>query len=185
MYSNYQTNYSDYQGTGLDEPFVWAIVLGTVGFVILLVLLHAIPYAIVMWRLAEKAGKPGWTQIVPYYNLFVQSEIAGTPSYYPVVAAICSVAAVLPFVGMLTPLVGSVFSILILIGMLQRYTLTGGQIALILLLPIVAVFTVKDVTYRGPAPQPVPMQPQPPAHVPPAPQHEAPVPKPHTPKKSK
>ena len=30
---------------------------------------------IVMWKLFEKAGKPGWASIVPFYNLYVFFEI--------------------------------------------------------------------------------------------------------------
>ena len=30
-----------------------------------------------MWKLFEKAGKPGWAAIVPIYNYFVLNEIAG------------------------------------------------------------------------------------------------------------
>ena len=30
---------------------------------------------IVMWKLFEKAGKPGWAAIVPFYNLYVFFEI--------------------------------------------------------------------------------------------------------------
>lgn len=169
---------SSYNTSGAGEAaIIGFIFLATALFFLLIVLLYSVPLMVTMWRLAEKAGKPGWTQIVPYYNLFVQNEIAGTPSYYPIVATICSVAAVLPFVGVFTPVVGTVFSILILVGMLQRFTLTSGQIALIILLPIVAVFSLKDVAYRGPAPQPVhPQQPYPPAHVPPAPVSTPPTP---------
>ena len=29
-----------------------------------------------MWKLFEKAGKPGWAAIIPFYNMFVLNEIA-------------------------------------------------------------------------------------------------------------
>jgi hypothetical protein len=32
-----------------------------------------------MWKVFEKAGKPGWAAIVPFYNTFVLTEIAGKP----------------------------------------------------------------------------------------------------------
>lgn len=31
------------------------------------------------WMLYDKAGKPGWTSIVPFYNLYVLTEIVGRP----------------------------------------------------------------------------------------------------------
>jgi len=33
-----------------------------------------------MWKAFEKAGKPGWAAIIPYYNVWVMVEIAGKPA---------------------------------------------------------------------------------------------------------
>ncbi len=35
-----------------------------------------------MWKIFEKAGKPGWTAIVPIYNLVVLLEIVGKPTWW-------------------------------------------------------------------------------------------------------
>jgi len=32
-----------------------------------------------LWKTFEKAGKPGWASIIPFYNLYVLTEIAGRP----------------------------------------------------------------------------------------------------------
>ena len=32
-----------------------------------------------MWKVFQKAGKPGWASIIPFYNTFVLVEIAGKP----------------------------------------------------------------------------------------------------------
>ncbi len=37
---------------------------------------------IAMWKLFEKAGKPGWASIVPVYNVIVLFEIIGYKWYY-------------------------------------------------------------------------------------------------------
>jgi hypothetical protein len=29
-----------------------------------------------MWKIFEKAGKPGWAAIIPFYNMFVLTEVA-------------------------------------------------------------------------------------------------------------
>lgn len=34
------------------------------------------------WKIFTKAGKPGWATIVPFYNIYVQTEIAGLPIMY-------------------------------------------------------------------------------------------------------
>jgi hypothetical protein len=35
-----------------------------------------------MWRLYEKAGKPGWAAIIPIYNIWVLLEIIGRPGWW-------------------------------------------------------------------------------------------------------
>jgi hypothetical protein len=36
----------------------------------------------VMWRIFEKAGKPGWAAIIPIYNSIVKLQIAGKPVWW-------------------------------------------------------------------------------------------------------
>jgi len=35
-----------------------------------------------MWVIFRKAGKPGWTVLVPVYNAYVMLEIAGVPGWW-------------------------------------------------------------------------------------------------------
>lgn len=35
-----------------------------------------------MWKIFEKAGKPGWASIVPIYNIIVLLEIVGKPGWW-------------------------------------------------------------------------------------------------------
>ncbi len=45
-----------------------------------LLILALIVFAVVgQWKLFEKAGKPGWTSLIPFYNLVVWFEIIGKP----------------------------------------------------------------------------------------------------------
>jgi hypothetical protein len=36
----------------------------------------------VMWKIFEKAGKPGWAAIIPIYNIVVLLEIVGRPVWW-------------------------------------------------------------------------------------------------------
>ena len=46
-------------------------------------------FAIVgMWKLFEKAGKPGWASLIPIYNLVVMFEIVGKPLWHLVLLLI-------------------------------------------------------------------------------------------------
>src|SRR4051812_21792543 len=35
-----------------------------------------------MWKTFEKAGKPGWAAIIPFYNLYIMIEIVGKPGIW-------------------------------------------------------------------------------------------------------
>ena len=62
---------------GLDEgmfAFMGAFML--IYFVIFLVVI------ISLWKIFEKAGKPGWAAIIPIYNIIVLLEIIGKPIWW-------------------------------------------------------------------------------------------------------
>lgn len=50
----------------------WAVF----GFVVLVILIAAI------WKIFEKAGKPGWAALIPFYNIIVILEIVGKPWWW-------------------------------------------------------------------------------------------------------
>ena len=58
-------------------------------FMILGILLLFLPilivYLIALWNLFKKAGRNGWEAIVPFYNTWVLSEIAGVAWGYPLI----------------------------------------------------------------------------------------------------
>lgn len=39
-------------------------------------------YIATMWKIFEKAGKPGWASIIPIYNAIVILQIAGKPWWW-------------------------------------------------------------------------------------------------------
>lgn len=62
---------------GLNEgmfAFMGAFMM--VYFAILLVII------ISLWKIFEKAGKPGWAAIIPIYNIIVLLEIVGKPIWW-------------------------------------------------------------------------------------------------------
>jgi hypothetical protein len=48
----------------------------------LLVLAIVIAVIAGVWKVFEKAGKPGWAAIIPIYNIIVLLEIAGKPLWW-------------------------------------------------------------------------------------------------------
>lgn len=58
-------------------------------------------YIATMWKVFEKAGKPGWASIIPIYNTIVLLQISGKPGWWvllyliPVVNIVIAVIATL------------------------------------------------------------------------------------------
>jgi nicotinamide riboside transporter PnuC len=53
-------------GTGLESASMLLVVLQAVG----------------LWRVFEKAGRPGWESLIPIYNLLVLLEILGRSEWW-------------------------------------------------------------------------------------------------------
>src|SRR5438046_9545255 len=51
-----------------------------------------------MWKMFEKAGKPGWAAIVPIYNVIVLLEIAGRPIWWIILFFIPFVSIVMAII---------------------------------------------------------------------------------------
>lgn len=95
----------------------------------LLVIPATLFWAIVgaVWRVYEKAGEAGWTAIVPIYNWCVFARIAGRPAWWGLL--------------LLIPVVGWVVSLLLCIGVAERFRFgTGFGIGLWLLFPLFVLF---------------------------------------------
>ena len=39
-----------------------------------------------LWKTFAKAGEPGWAAIVPFYNVYVMTQIVGRPAWWVVLA---------------------------------------------------------------------------------------------------
>lgn len=53
-----------------------------------------------MWKIFDKAGKPGWAAIVPIYNIYILMEIIGRPGWWVVLFLI-------PFVNVVVGILAS------------------------------------------------------------------------------
>ena len=70
-----------FQDTGLgDTGGFFAGLFGTTcGFVYFAMLVMVV---VGLWKMYEKAGKPGWAAIIPIYNVWVLLEIVGRPGWW-------------------------------------------------------------------------------------------------------
>ena len=65
-----------------------------------------------LWKVFVKAGQPGWACIVPIYNIIVMLKIAGKPVWWIVL--------------FLIPIVSLIASILVAIGIAEKFGKSAG-----------------------------------------------------------
>ena len=58
------------------------VLLGFIGPQEIIIVLFLLLPVIALWKLFEKANKPGWAAIIPIYNLIVFMEIIGKPWWW-------------------------------------------------------------------------------------------------------
>ncbi len=61
------------------EMTIIVVVISILVIILALVLAASVVTLIGKWKVFEKAGKPGWAAIVPYYNLYVEYELGDFP----------------------------------------------------------------------------------------------------------
>jgi hypothetical protein len=80
-----------------------------------------------MWAVFVKAGEPGWAALVPIYNAVVLCRVAGMPVWWVILMCI-------PCVNIVT---GLVFSIMVSINLAKRFSVGGGFVVGLILLPFI------------------------------------------------
>ena len=91
-----------------------------------------------VWKVFVKAGKPGWAAIVPFYNLYVEFEIAWGKGIL--------------FLLLLIPIVDVVVGIICMYKLCKAFGKGVGFFVLMLLLPIIAwpILAFGSDQYIGP-----------------------------------
>ena len=98
----------------------------------------------VMWRVFEKAGKPGWAAIIPIYNILVLLDIAGKPWWWIFVFLLGAI-----------PIVGSILVLVVMALIYYSFAANFGKGAGftvgLVLLPIVffPILAFGDAQYVG------------------------------------
>lgn len=106
-------------------------VVGIISLIIAIVLIAA------MWRVFDKAGRPGWAAIIPIYNAWVWCEIGGKPGWW--------------FILMFIPVVNIIISILVSLGIAENFgKSTGFGVGLALLgFVFYPMLAFSDDEYQG------------------------------------
>lgn len=104
-------------------------VAGGVLFIGLILLIISI---VGLWKVFEKAGRPGWAAIVPIYNYWVLAEIAGKPGWYALVFLISWI----PVLGTIAAIA---VTILVSLGLAKAFGKEPVWSLLIIFLPFIAL----------------------------------------------
>ena len=109
-----------------DPSIVSTILVGY--FAILLPILLVV--LIGMWRVYSKAGQPGWAVLIPFYNLYVFTQIIRRPGWW----MLLYFASLIPVVGSIAVLVVSIMDYLRLAKVYGKSV--GFGVGLVLLSPV-------------------------------------------------
>lgn len=134
------------------------------GLFILLLLFWAIPLIIIFWILINKAGKPGWSQIIPFWSYYIQGVVGRNKRVGIIVIVLSVVSILLNYTGPkgLADIVsfvqlGSVIGLWIVFA--RQYTSGVGKWFVFLLVPIVGVFLTGKTQYKEAIVTPTQVQP--------------------------
>ena len=117
-----------------------AVLFGLGGTFLIIMLALAVVFIIGMWKVFAKAGQPRWACIIPIYNIYVLTQIAGRPGWWVLLFFI--------------PLVNIVISLLLAIDIAKSFGQSAafGVILLFLLSGIgYLVLGFGNYRYQGPA----------------------------------
>lgn len=109
-----------------DPSIISTILVGY--FAILLPILLVV--LIGMWRVYSKAGQPGWAVLIPFYNLYVFTQIIRRPGWW----MLLYFASLIPVVGSIAVLVVSIMDYLRLAKVYGKSV--GFGVGLVLLSPV-------------------------------------------------
>ncbi len=116
------------------------------GTMLIIWLVVAVIVVIGMWKVFEKAKKPGWAAIIPIYNMIVLLQIAGRPIWWILLFLLGGI----PFVGWIIALI---VAAIVYNDVSKSFGQGVGTTILLLLLPIVGWpwLGFGDAKYKGPA----------------------------------
>ena len=91
-----------------------------------------------LWKVFTKAGQPGWTAIIPIYNVFVLLQIIGKPWWW--------------LIGFLIPFVNFIVMILVAVELAKVFGKGIGFAIGLIFLPFIfyPILAFGDATYTAP-----------------------------------
>lgn len=126
----YTTHYGYY------DPTMAAAVTFLSGYAVLLLAL-AVLAIIAGWRIFEKAGRPGWATLVPFYRDYITCQIFWGEGWLFLVPVVLFLLAFVPVIGFIFAIGSAVFNILTVYKKAEAFGERIGFTIGLLLLPFI------------------------------------------------
>lgn len=144
LYTTYTTQAGD---AGL-----LAVLGGMLLFFLVVAIASYVLTALGLMKFFEKAGKPAWAAWVPFYNVWVMSEVAAVEQYWFWMIVGGVVLSAIPILGQLLSLAAIVAAVYITYNFLGKFGKDAGHTALAVLFPFAYYPIVgysKDLKFAG------------------------------------
>jgi magnesium-transporting ATPase (P-type) len=137
---------------------LYAFLAGFGIFLFVFLLVACILLIVTNWKIFSKAGKPGWASLIPFYNIYIMSDIAfGNLSYFIAIM----ISWVVSFLGgfleisilsSLAGLASFVLYIIYCVKISKAFGKSGGFAVGLVLLPLIffPILGLGSAEYIGP-----------------------------------
>lgn len=131
------------------------LILSFFAIFLIIILITYILSVVGLWKMFQKAEKPGWPSLIPIYNTYILCEITGVNPWWLV---ICFGAGVitffLPFLGILGFIVSVYFGVLLAISIARSFGKSDGYALGLYFFAFIFYFIlgIDDSKYLGPRP---------------------------------
>ena len=142
MYTNYY---------GYYDPTMASALAFLSGYAVLLLVI-AVLAIVAGWRIFEKAGRPGWATLVPFYRDYVTCQIFWGEGWLFLVPIVLFLLAFIPVIGFVFAIGSAVFNILTVYKKAEAFGERIGFTIGLLLLPFIFNMILafsKRYEYRG------------------------------------
>jgi hypothetical protein len=112
-------------------------IMAGMGIFFIFYLAFIVALIVALWKVFEKAGKPGWAAIIPIYNFIVLLEITGKPVWWIIL--------------LLIPFVNLIFAIIVYHSLSLSFGQGAGTTVLIFIFGIgIFILGFGSAKYIGP-----------------------------------
>lgn len=121
-----------YTTTSYDSSYMLLSLLSSYMLVLVVLLILLI---VAQWKIFEKAGKPGWASIIPFYSSYVEYDAFWGDTRYFWVALLCGLLTFVPFIGFFAGIAAVVLSIILTYKKAQSFGQSVGFTLGLIFLP--------------------------------------------------